>query len=172
MYRIEDNFYPQETFDRILELVKTKPDNVLPENYNGKRSEFKNRTFLTEPEELSDLILSKFPFKENFRRRIEVANDVHGFFLHPHSDHPAKKDVTVLYIEGRINSGTTFDGPIWEETVDFFPNRAVHFMPDEKQTFDPSSRKHSVKLQELRHRRTVVVSYVDSEWRDTHECYD
>ena len=172
MFRIEDNFYSPQVFDRILELAKTKPDNELPPDYTGKRSEFKNRTFLTQPDELSDLVLSKFPFKSNYRRRIEVANDVNGFFLKPHSDHPAKTDVTVIYLEGRITSGTTFDGPIFEETVDFYPNRAVHFLPDKKLTFDPSSRKHSVKLQELRSRRTIVVSYVDGTWRDTHECYD
>ena len=33
MYRIEDNFYDTATFNRILELVRERPINQVPENY-------------------------------------------------------------------------------------------------------------------------------------------
>ena len=37
MFRIEDNFYSPQVFDRILALAKTKPDNKLPPDYTGKK---------------------------------------------------------------------------------------------------------------------------------------
>ena len=99
MYRIEDNFYDTATFNRILELVRERPINQVPENYDGKRRSYgEARQYLTEDSELGDLILSKFPYKKDYRRKIEIGNDVNGFWLKPHSDHSAKKDVTVCLL--------------------------------------------------------------------------
>ena len=173
MYRIEDNFYDTATFNRILELVRERPINQVPENYDGKRCSYgETRQYLTEDSILADLILSKFPYKKDYRRKIEIGNDVNGFWLKPHSDHSAKKDVTVIYFEGQQNNGTTFHYEDHNETTEFIPNRAVHFYPDLKDTYDTESWKHSVKKIDMNIRRTVIVNYVDNTWRDIEDCYD
>ena len=173
MYRIEDNFYDTATFNRILELVRERPINQVPEKYDGKRCSYgETRQYLTEDSILADLILSKFPYKKDYRRKIEIGNDVNGFWLKPHSDHSAKKDVTVIYFEGQQNNGTTFHYEDHNETTEFIPNRAVHFYPDLKDTYDTESWKHSVKRIKMAVRRTVVVNYVDNTWRDIKDCYD
>ena len=173
MYRIEDNFYDTTIFNRILELVRERPINQIPEKYDGKRCSYgETRQYLTEDSILADLILSKFPYKKDYRRKIEIGNDVNGFWLKPHSDHSAKKDVTVIYFEGQQNNGTTFHYEDHNETTEFIPNRAVHFYPDLKDTYDTESWKHSVKRIKMAVRRTVVVNYVDNTWRDIKDCYD
>lgn len=171
--KVIDNFFEVNQFDRLKQLVKQYPTNKVPKDYNGKRSMYKDRNYIVSDNELTNILLEKFPYREGLKRSIEVANDVDGFWLSPHSDHPAKKDVTVIYIEGHIENGTTFDGPIWEETIDFIPNRAINFNPDEKDTWDMSSHKHSVKLKPiLGIRRTIVVMYVDETWNSVENCYD
>ena len=165
--------YDTATFNRILELVRERPINQVPENYDGKRRSYgEARQYLTEDSELGDLILSKFPYKNDYRRKIEIGNDVNGFWLKPHSDHSAKKDVTVIYFEGQENNGTTFHYENNDETIKFIPNRAVHFYPDLKDTYDSESWKHSVKKIDMNVRRTVIVNYVDNTWRDIDICYD
>ena len=170
MYKVTDNFYDYPIFLEILNLVKDKPFNELPENYDGKRCSYgKSRQQLTKDSILTEHILTQFPYKEKYKRRIEIANDVNGFWLKPHSDHSAKKQVAVIYLEGQ--EGTTFHYDDGDETVDFIPNRAVFFDPDTKDTYDSTSWKHSVrKIDEIR--RTVVVNYVDDTWNDTWNCYD
>ena len=174
MYKIEDSYYPKEIFNNILKKVKQYPLNLVPEFYNGKRVAYgKARQYLTERSDLSDLVLTNLPFKKSLKRIIEVANDVNGFWLSSHSDHPAKREVTVIYLEGDKNNGTTFHFEDYEETVDFIPNRAVHFTPDKNETFDPMSKKHSVKPFEISDvRRTIIVNYVDSTWNNLEVCYD
>tara|TARA_B100000809_G_C15138818_1_gene531953 strand:- start:246 stop:845 length:600 start_codon:yes stop_codon:yes gene_type:complete len=198
MYKIEDNFYPYHTFQLILNLIRERPDNQVPENYDGKRISYgEARQYLTEDSELLDLILSKFPYKKDYRRKIEICNDVDGFWLKPHSDHPAKREVTVIYFEGLENNGITFFSASsctqWEnlkqkvnmktennvikknykEDVDLIPNRAVHFYPNSLDTYDDEwEGRHSVKKIEITVRRTVVVNYVDNTWTDIKVCYD
>jgi hypothetical protein len=173
MYKVTDDFYTLAVFNRILELVRECPINQVPENYDGKRCSYgKVRQYLTEDSELVDLILSKFPYKNDYRRKIEIGNDVNGFWLKPHSDHSAKREVTVIYFEGQENNGTIFHYPHELKRVRFIPNRAVHFYPDLKDTYDTESWKHSVKKINMNIRRTVVVNYVDNTWRNIEDCYD
>ena len=173
MYKIEDNFYDTLTFNRILELVRERPLNQVPENYDGKRCSYgEARQYLTQESELTDLILSKFPYKNDYRRKIEIGNDVNGFWLKPHSDHSAKREVTVIYLEGHENNGTTFHYPHELKSVRFIPNRAVYFEPDLNDTYDTKSWQHSVKKIDMDVRRTVVVNYVDNTWSDIKDCYD
>ena len=173
MYTVEDNFYDFPIFLGILDLIKDKPFNQVPKKYDGKRCSYgETRQYLTEDSVLADLILSKFPYKNDYRRKIEIGNDVNGFWLKPHSDHSAKKDVTVIYFEGQENNGTTFHYENNDETIKFIPNRAVHFYPDLKDTYDSNSWKHSVKKINMDIRRTIVVNYVDNTWRDIKNCYD
>ena len=120
MYRVEDNFYDFPIFLEILNLIKDRPLNQIPEKYDGKRCSYgETRQYLTEDSVLADLILSKFPYKKDYRRKIEIGNDVNGFWLKPHSDHSAKKDVTVIYFEGQQNNGTTFHYEDHNETTEF-----------------------------------------------------
>ena len=174
MYKIIDNFYPIQIFNKILDEVKQMPLNIVPEGYDGKRCSYgSQRKYLTSKSELSKLILSNFKYEQNLKRRIEIANDVNGFWLKPHSDHSAKRKVTVIYLEGQKNNGTTFHYKDKDETVEFLSNRAVFFEPDEKETFDDKSWKHSVKEIEIPEtRRTIVVTYVDDSWNDIKTCYD
>ena len=73
MYRIEENFYELATFNRILELVRERPINQVPENYDGKRCSYgEARQYLTQESELTNLILSKFPYKNNYRRKVSI----------------------------------------------------------------------------------------------------
>lgn len=174
MYRIVDEFYSSKIFNKILEAVKQLPLNRVPDNYDGKRCSYgETRQYLTEDSDLGELILSRFPYKKDYRRKIEIGNDVNGFWLKSHSDHPAKRKVTVIYLEGQENNGTTFHYKDHDETIKFIPNRAVYFEPDIKDTFDPSSWQHSVKQVKISGiRRTIVVNYVDKSWRDIKKCYD
>ena len=109
MYHIEDNFYPFDIFNKILHIVKQYPINHVPEKYDGKRCSYGvARQYLTSESTLSSLILSNFPHIPQYKRKIEIANDVNGFWLKPHSGHPAKRKVTVIYHEGQKENGTTF----------------------------------------------------------------
>ena len=174
MYHIEDNFYPFEIFNNILHIVKQYPINHVPEKYDGKRCSYGvARQNLTSESTLSSLILSNFPHIPQYKRKIEIANDVNGFWLKPHSDHSAKRKVTVIYLEGQKENGTTFHLPERNEKIYFVPNRAVMFKPDSKDTYDETSLKHSVEKIEITEvRRTIVVTYVDNSWNDIETCYD
>ena len=173
MYNIIDDFYTLVVFNRILDLDREFPINQVPENYDGKRCSYgKARQYLTQESELANLILSKFPYKNDYRRKIEIGNDVNGFWLKPHSDHSAKREVTVVYLEGQVNNGTTFHYPHELKRVRFNPNRALNFEPDLKETYDKTSWKHSVKKINMNVRRTVIVNYVDNTWKDIEDCYD
>jgi len=174
MYKVTDDFYTLAVFNRILELVRECPINQVPENYDGKRCSYgEARQYLTQESELTNLILSKFPYKNDYRRKIEIGNDVNGFWLKPHSDHSAKRKVTVIYLEGQKNNGTTFHYKHELKRVRFVPNRAVFFEPDLRETYDKNSWQHSVeKINILHFRRTLAINYVDTTWKDIEDCYD
>jgi len=175
MYRVEDNFFHDQVFQNVLRSCSTYPINVVPDNYDGCRRLYSNRNYLTKKSVPYDhFIVSLFHKpKDHQVLKIEFANDVDGFWLKPHSDHPAKEEVIVIYLEGQENNGTTFHKKTGDETVKFVPNRAIHFNPDSLDTWDEKSCKHSVQKVKIENvRRTLIVNYVNKEkWNELDNCW-
>ena len=91
MYRIEDNFFSQKVFNRVLKICSQYPISEVPKNYNGKRKSYVNRNYLTKKSLTEHHFIASLFDKpqKNQLLKIEIANDVNGFWLSPHSDHPA-----------------------------------------------------------------------------------
>lgn len=175
MYKIEDNFFTQKIFNKVLKTCREYPISEVPENYDGRRKLYVERNYLTKKSPSKHHFIASLFDKpqKNELLKIEIANDINGFWLMPHSDHPAKKKVIVIYMEGQENNGTTFHAENDKIKIKFIKNRAVHFYPDSLDTWDNSSIKHSVeKIKIDSIRRTLIVNYVDmKEWKETENCW-
>lgn len=172
-YTIEDNFLPDDLYQSLLNAMRNKgflntEQDYL--NFTGKRCSLKNRYYITQKSPTVEKEIAEY-FKQytvpNTYLKLEFANDRPGFFLSKHSDHPEKKLVIILYVEGQKESGTSFP----DTKLDFIPNRAVIFEPDETQTYEASEHQHWVeRIDDTR--RTLVVNWVDKDfWRETENCY-
>ena len=178
MIRYEDNFFPSELYDSTLNIMRdigflnTESEYL---NFDGKRCSLKNRYYITKKSSENEQKIAKF-FEQNYKipntyLKLEFANDRTGFYLNKHSDHPEKKFVIIVYIEGPKHTGTFFQENDKISKLDFIPNRAVFFEPDSKSTYDENTNYHWVERIEGT-RRTLVVNWVDkTNWRETQSCY-
>jgi hypothetical protein len=95
--------------------------------------------------------------------RIELALDVDGFWLEPHTDLGVKA-ISMLLQLGRagqegIGTDLYFSPDKWAETVPFGWNSALVFVP-------ASNTWHGVERRPIEGvRRSVIVNYVTDEWR-------
>mgnify|MGYP005991494431 CR=1 FL=1 len=173
-YTVKDNFLPEPLFESTLTAMRNKgflntEQDYL--NFTGKRCSLKNRYYITQKsptveKEIADYFNQQYTVPNTYLK-LEFANDRPGFFLNKHSDHPEKKLVIIVYVEGQKDSGTSFS----DRKLDFIPNRAVLFEPDETQTHETSEHQHWVeRINDTR--RTLVVNWVDKDfWRETENCY-
>lgn len=177
-YTIKDNFFPNELYQSTLSIMREKGFLNSKKDYlqfNGKRSSLKNRYYITKnsPEkeqEIANFFEEKYSVPNTYLK-LEFANDRPGFFLNKHSDHPEKKLVIIVYVEGPKHTGTTFQIKDNIEKLDFIPNRGVIFKPDDTSTYNPNENFHWVeRIDDTR--RTLVVNWVDKDsWRETENCY-
>lgn len=177
-YTIKDNFFPNELYQSTLSIMREKGFLNSKKDYlqfNGKRSSLKNRYYITKnsPEkeqEIANFFEEKYSVANTYLK-LEFANDRPGFFLNKHSDHPEKKLVIIVYVEGPKHTGTTFQIKDNIEKLDFIPNRGVIFKPDDTSTYNPNENFHWVeRIDDTR--RTLVVNWVDKDsWRETENCY-
>ncbi len=177
-YTIEDNFLPEDLFQSLLNVMRNKgflntEKDYL--NFTGKRSSLKNRYYITQKSPTEEKKIANY-FNEKYTvantyLKLEFANDRPGFFLDKHSDHPEKKKVIIVYVEGPKNTGTCFQIKDDITELDFIPNRAVIFEPDDTPTHEMGENFHWVKrINDTR--RTLVVNWVDKNyWRETKNCY-
>lgn len=177
-YIVEDNFFPDSLYQSTLSIMRdkgflnTEKDYL---NFIGKRSSLKNRYYITKKspkceKEIADFFQKKYSIPNTYLK-IEFANDRPGFFLNKHSDHPEKKMVIIVYVEGPKESGTSFKINDNISKLDFIPNRAIIFSPDKNKTYESKDNLHWVdKIKDTR--RTLVVNWVDKDyWRETENCY-
>lgn len=177
-YTIKDNFLPNELYQSTLSIMREKGFLNSKKDYlqfNGKRSSLKNRYYITKnsPEkeqEIANFFNEKYSVPNTYLK-LEFANDRPGFFLNKHSDHPEKRLVIIVYVEGPKCTGTSFQIKDNIEKLDFVPNRGVIFKPDDTLTHTPNENFHWVeRIDDIR--RTLVVNWVDKDtWRETKNCY-
>ena len=177
-YTIEDNFLPENLYQSLLTAMRNKgflntEKDYL--NFIGKRCSLKNRYYITQNSPTSEKEIANY-FNEKYTvantyLKLEFANDRPGFFLNKHSDHPEKKKVIIVYVEGPKETGTCFQIKEDITKLDFIPNRAVIFEPDHTPTYGVEDNWHWVdKIKDTR--RTLVVNWVDKDyWRETENCY-
>jgi hypothetical protein len=177
-YSFRDNFLPEDLYKSTLSIMQDKgflnsEEDYL--NFNGRRSSFKNRYYITKQSTSKEQEIAKF-FNENFTiinsyLKLEFANDRPGFFLNKHTDHPEKKQVIIVYIEGPEDTGTSFQIKDDVTKLDFIPNRAIIFKPDTTSTYDPKGDFHWVEtINDTR--RTLIINWVDKDtWKETENCY-
>lgn len=95
--------------------------------------------------------------------RLELTQDIDGFWLKPHTDLGVKRFTLLCYLDaaGQRDVGTDlYAGPAdWRARVPFEPGRALAFVPS------PSSW-HGFEPRPIRDiRRSLIVNYVTPEWR-------
>jgi hypothetical protein len=96
--------------------------------------------------------------------RIELALDVDGFQLEPHTDLGVKRFTLLTYVDagGQRDLGTDLyrDGQTWAKQVAFAPGAALAFVPSDRtwHGFEPRMIRHV--------RRSLIVNYVTAAWRD------
>jgi len=106
----------------------------------------------------------------NAHLRIEYCQDTDGFWLEPHTDISVKKFTMVIYLSDDPNladAGTSiYEGPPDFKLVASAPyakNRGIVFIPGD-------NTWHGVAKRSIKGvRKSIIVNYVTSEWRDAWE---
>lgn len=187
-----ENFLEQDVLDKILELDIPIGGN----GYNNTRNVDNDETQRTY---LKESTLKNYPiFKniediftnDNFKKsleaklgvnlkkyphlRVEFVQDVSPFCLVPHTDETVKACTILIYLskdmdsesmgtelyENEDMSGLTVKAP-------FISNTGYIFLPDGKTTW------HGIKEVNFEGiRKVLIINYVSSEWRDTHQLYN
>lgn len=104
------------------------------------------------------------------RLRVEYCQDTDGFWLEPHTDIPVKKFTMLIYLSGdpglRLAGTDLHEGPPDHAYVGSAPygkNKGVIFIPG-KNTWHGVGHHRFEGV-----RKSIIVNYVTSEWRDTDE---
>jgi len=155
----------------IFNEIKKTACSVVPALCSLKRSENKNRLFLTNGQ-IADIFKSK-KSKDffgnitgvdltNTRTRLELSVDKPGFSLEPHIDVPEKLITFQLYISGDTQCGT-----------DLYPIR-IPFKPNTgwliKNTYNTL---HGFDKREFtKNRISLILNYVTDDWWDTDQLYN
>ncbi len=185
-YWLLDNQLPEGCCDEIINLPFAPPQGDL---FNGKReSNNATRVYFT-PENQE-----RFPvcrrIVDGFRDprvtqaiedvtctdlsdghlRIEYCQDTEGFWLEPHTDIPVKKFTMLVYLSDDPNLegvGTDIhEGPPdfkFVESAPYGKNKGVMFIPDKSSWHGVGNRPFTGV------RRSIIVNYVTSAWRDRWE---
>lgn len=145
-------------------------------NMQGKRRDIPNRYYITSSSKISHQNFAKHflnTHSKNLKLKIEFANDLNGYYLQKHSDHPSKRKVILIYIDGEEDIGTTLHLNNTTLHVKCVPNRAIIFYPDQTQTYAYNNEYHEVIKKEFtKVRRTVIINYVDvNSWSDIDKLY-
>ncbi len=177
-YTVKDNFLPEKLYQTTLNIMQEKGFLNTENDYlkfEGKRCSLQNRYYITKnssekEQEIANFFNEKYSVPNTYLK-LEFANDRPGFFLNKHSDHPEKKLVIIVYVEGPKDTGTCFQIKDTIKKLDFIPNRAVIFKPDDTSTYEHTENFHWVeRIDDTR--RTLVVNWVDKDsWRETKNCY-
>lgn len=165
-------------------LLKLYPEPKSLDSYSGKRdgaNEF--RTFVTEKTPVAHKIFA--PWNTEYAKqmfteisgvdcsrghlRIELCQDVDGFWLERHIDIPEKLITLQIYLgDGDINWGTSI----------YFPRkgniyRTVPFRHNEGwMTIAGSPLVHGVEQNMVDGlRKSVIINYVVGDWKDTDQLY-
>lgn len=171
---IYDDFFDNETLQQAQQIAKDVGVNNSYEMFTGKRCDLSQRYFITKNSKFShrqfaDKLLSKFT--KNKMVRIEVCNDIEGFWLKPHNDHPERKFSMVIYVNGNGPGTTFYDKEPY--TVEWKINRSIIFNTLGLNTYDLSEVPHGVDKQPFDGiRSTIIVSFIDETWKALDTCYD
>jgi hypothetical protein len=179
-----DQALPDAVCDDIVGLPLTPP--VVLETYgkretnNASRSYFAPTLFPRHP--VTELVAKAFQAPETTGRieavcgirlagsllRIEYCQDQDGFWLEPHTDIGVKRFTMLIYLSQGPESETwgtdILDGP--DRLVATVPSRfnsALTFLPA-NDTWHSFHRRAIAGI-----RRTIIVNYVEPEWRSRHE---
>ena len=186
-----ENFLEQDTLDKFLELDAPIGGNGYDNTRNVNDDE-SQRTYLKES------TLKKYPiFKSiediftdnNFKNvletklginlkkyphlRSEFIQDISPFCLTPHTDETIKACTILIYLSKDMDKDLMGTELYKKEDMSgmtkapFVSNTGYIFLPDGKTTW------HGIREVEFEGvRKVLIINYVGSEWRDTHQLYD
>ncbi len=104
------------------------------------------------------------------RLRVEYCQDTDGFWLEPHTDIPVKKFTMLIYLSGdprlRLTGTDLHEGPPDHAYVGSAPygkNKGVIFIPGDNTWHGVGHHRFEGV------RKSIIVNYVASDWRDTDE---
>jgi len=175
------NDFARELTEVILESAP------VANNYTGTRADYENsRVFLKKTGNFSKNILSEIDrldsatfksalsdlFNVDFsdtKLRIELVEDVNGFFQIPHLDVEQKKITWITYLGnsedvGQVGTDVFDSEKNFVKSSKFEYNNGFIFFPG-VDTWHGFSEGKTIKLK----RRVLIINYVDNNWRDVHE---